>query len=262
MRQPLASVSVSQSFQNLLDTVMHSIPKILVFIVVLVAGWFIARLLKRLIVTVLHKVKFDNFVERGAVGDALKRSNYDATMLIAMVVYYAILLIALQIAFGVFGNNPVSTMLNAIVGWLPKLIVAIVLVVVASAIAKIVKDLLIGMLGGLSYGRFIAGAASVLIIVMGVFAALDQIGIANQVTNPVLYAALATIGAILAIGIGGGAVKPMQERWERILTNAERETSRQISAYQRGRADAMNAPAPETSRQQTDYGPPDYGENP
>jgi small-conductance mechanosensitive channel len=254
MTQPLASVSFSQSLQNLLDTVVHSIPKILVFLAVLVIGWIIARVLRKLVVTILHRVHFDNFAERGAVGDALKRTNYDASGLIAMIVYYAILLIALQIAFGVFGNNPVSTMLNAIVGWLPKLIVAIVLVVVASAIAKVVKDLLNGMLSGLSYGRFIASAASILIIVMGVFAALDQIGIANQVTNPVLYAALATIGAILAIGVGGGAIKPMQDRWERILTGAERETTRQISAYQRGRSDAMNAPAPQAAQQPTDYG--------
>jgi small-conductance mechanosensitive channel len=262
MTQPLASVSVSQSFQNLLDTVMHSIPKILVFLAVLIIGWIIARVVQKLVVTILHRVHFDRFAERGVVGDALKRSNYDASMLIGKILYYCILLIALQIAFGVFGNNPVSTMLNAIVGWLPKAIVAIVLIVVASAIAKVVKDLLNGMLGGLSYGGFIASAASILIIVIGAFAALDQIGIANQVTNPVLYTGLATVGAILAIGVGGGAIKPMQERWERILTGAERETTRQISAYQRGRQDAMNAPAPETVQQQTDYGQGDYGQNP
>jgi hypothetical protein len=252
MTEPLASVSFSQSVQNLLDTVMHSLPKILVFLIVLVVGWIIAKALQKAVVMVLHRVHFDNFAERGAVGDALKRTKYDASMLLGMIVYYAILLMTLQVAFGVFGNNPVSTMLNAIVGWLPKLIVAIVLVVVASAIARVVKDLLAGLLGGLSYGRFIASMASVLIIVFGVFAALDQIGIANQVTNGVLYAALATVGAILAIGIGGGAIKPMQDRWERILSSAERETTRQVGAYQQGRRDAMNAPVQEH----------DYGQNP
>jgi magnesium-transporting ATPase (P-type) len=177
MTQPLASVSVSQSFQNLLDTVFNSLPKILVFLVVLVVGWIIAKVIQKAIVMILHRVHFDKFAERGAVGDALKRTKYDASTLLGMIVYYAILLITLQMAFGVFGTNPISTMLNAIVGWIPKLIVAIVLIVVASAIAKVVKDLLTGMLGGLSYGRVIANAASLLIIVLGVFAALDQVGI-------------------------------------------------------------------------------------
>jgi hypothetical protein len=113
---------------------------------------------------------------------------------------------------------------------------------VASAIARVVKDLISAALGGLSYGRFIATAASVAIIALGVIAALDQIGIAAQVTQTILVAVVATIGAILAIGVGGGMVRPMQDRWERMLNAAERETSTQAVAYQRGRQDAMNAP--------------------
>jgi hypothetical protein len=41
---------------------------------------------------VLRKLKFDRFVERGVVGQALARSSYDASSLIAMIVYYAVLL--------------------------------------------------------------------------------------------------------------------------------------------------------------------------
>ena len=115
-------------------------------------------------------------------------------------------------------------MLDAIVGWLPKAVVAIVLIVVASAIAKVVKDLISAALGGLSYGRFVAALASAAIIALGVIAALDQVGIAADVTQPVRITVLATIGAILAIGVGGGLVRPMQDRWERMLNAAERET--------------------------------------
>ena len=243
MSQPLAAVNVSQSFQNLLDTVVHSIPKVLVFLVILVIGWIVARLVKQAIVMAARKLKFDRFVERGVIGQALARSNYDASSLIAMIVYYAVLLFALQLAFGVFGTNPISTMLDAIIGWLPKAIVAIVLVVVASAIAKVVKDLITAAIGGLSYGRFVATLASVVIIALGVIAALSQIGVATAITGPVLITVLATVGAILAIGVGGGMIRPMQSRWERILNAAEQETQHQLGAYQRGRHDAMRTPA-------------------
>jgi hypothetical protein len=50
---------------------------------------------------------------------------------------------------------------------------------------------------------------------------------------------LLTAGAIVAIGVGGGLVRPMQDRWERMLTAAERETTTQYAAYQQGRTDAM-----------------------
>jgi hypothetical protein len=249
--QPLASVDISQSFQNLLDTVIHAIPKILVFLVILVIGWIIARVLARVADMILRRVHFDHFVERGVVGQALTRSQADATTLIATIVYYAILLIALQMAFGVFGPNPVSSMLNGIVAWLPRAIVAIIIIVIASAIAKVVKELITGAIGGLSYGKLLASVASIIIITLGAIAALNQAGIAAGVTQPVLWTVLLTAGAIAAIGVGGGLVRPMQDRWERMLSAAERETSTQVAAYQAGRTDAMRgAPAQPRPQQQ------------
>jgi small-conductance mechanosensitive channel len=243
MNRPLASISVSQSFQNLLDTVVHSIPKVLLFLVILVIGWIIARVLMQAVVMLLRKVNFDRFAERGVVGQSLARSNYDASGLIGKIVYYMLLLVTLQMAFGVFGTNPVSTMLDAVVGWLPKAVVAIILIVVGSAIAKVVKDLITGAIGGLSYGRFVANLASIAIIAVFAIAALSQVGIAAAVTQPILITVLATIGAILAIGVGGGLIKPMQSRWERMLNAAEEETTRHVAAYQAGRQHAMQAPA-------------------
>ena len=110
----------------------------------------------------------------------------------------------MQLAFGVFGTNPISTMLDAIVGWLPKAIVAIIIVVIASAIAKVVKNLIVAAIGGLSYGPVLANVASIAIIALGAIAALNQVGIAAGITQPVLYAVLLTAGAVVAIGVGGG----------------------------------------------------------
>jgi hypothetical protein len=251
MAQPLASVSPGQSVQNLLDSVFHALPKILVFLIILVVGWILARVLARVVDIVLRRVHFDRFVERGVVGQALSRSNTDATRLISRIVYYTILLIALQMAFGVFGPNPISTMLNAIVAWLPRAIVAIIIIVIASAIAKVVKDLITGAIGGLSYGPLLASIASIIIIVLGAIAALNQVGIAAGVTQPVLWVGLLTAGAVVAVGVGGGLIKPMQERWERMLSAAERETSTQVAAYQAGRADAMRGPSQPQPEQAT-----------
>lgn len=241
MTHTLASVSLSQSVQNLLNTIAHSVPKIGVFLLVMIVGWIIARIVKKAVQALLQRVHFDRMAERGSIGQALSSRGYNATNLLARIVYYAVLLITLQLAFGVFGPNPVSTMLNAMVGWLPKAVVAIILVVIASAVAKVVKDLLGSTMSGLSYGRFVASAAAIVIIALGVIAALDQIDVAANVTQPVLITVLATVGAILAIGVGGGMVRPMEQRWERMLNAAERETS-SMAAYQRGRQDALSSP--------------------
>ncbi|MEU7524274.1 hypothetical protein AB0A74_00910 [Saccharothrix sp. NPDC042600] len=243
----LAAVDFGQGVSDAWRAVITFVPKLVGFLLILLIGFFVAKFAAKAVDKILERVGFDRVVERGGVKRALARSNYDASDIIAKLVYYAILLITLQIAFGVWGPNPVSTLLTDIVAWLPRAVVAIVIVVVAAAIAKAVKDIVGNALSGLSYGRVVATTASVFILGLGVIAALDQIGVATAVTTPVLITILATIGGIAVVGVGGGLVRPMQRRWEGWLTTAERELPQakaQAQAYRRGREDATRAMTP------------------
>lgn len=221
-------------------SVMLFLPKAVAFIAILVAGWLIAKAVLKIVDKVLERVHFDRAVERGGIKTALARSKYDASDIVAKLAYYAVLLVTLQLAFGIWGPNPISDLIHGVVAWLPRAFVAIVIVVVAAAIAKAVKDIISSALGGLSYGRVLANIASVFILGLGIIAALNQIGVATTVTTPVLIAVLATVGGILVVGVGGGLVRPMQSRWENWLARAEEE-SRTIAtharAYQAGRRD-------------------------
>ncbi|WP_231750706.1 hypothetical protein [Mycobacterium sp. NAZ190054] len=201
-------------------------PKLLVFIVIVVVGWIIAKLIAKAIDKVLERIGFDRAVERGGIRRALEQSRYDASTIVSKIVYYALLLFVLQLAFGVFGPNPVSALLTGVISFLPKLLVALVIIVIAAAIAAAVRDIVSNALSGLSYGRALATIASVFILGLGIIAALNQVGIALTVTLPVLVAILGTIGGILVVGVGGGLIKPMQQRWEDYLTRAEREGRR------------------------------------
>ena len=77
---------------------------------------------------------------------------------------FTFLLFVLQLAFGIFGPNPVSELIAGVIAWLPRLFVAVVIVVVAAAIAGWVKELIAEALGGLSYGRALATTAQVLVL--------------------------------------------------------------------------------------------------
>ncbi|MFC0007721.1 mechanosensitive ion channel family protein [Micromonospora siamensis] len=208
-----------------LRSVMLFLPKAVAFVAILVVGWLIAKAVLKIVDKVLERVHFDRAVERGGVKTALARSRYDASDIVAKLAYYGVLLVTLQLAFGIWGPNPISDLIAGVVAWLPRAFVAIVIVVVAAAIARAVKDIIGAALGGLSYGRVLATVASVFILGLGVIAALNQIGVATAVTTPVLIAVLATVGGILVVGVGGGLVRPMQSRWESWLSRAERESS-------------------------------------
>jgi hypothetical protein len=237
-------MNIGDAWNSVVGTVISWAPKVGVFLIILVIGWLIAAGLRRLVKVALERLNFDRAVERGGVKRALSRSRYDASGIVAALVYYAILLVALQLAFGAFGPNPISAVLGAIVAWLPRAIVAVIIVVVVSAVANAVGDLMAGALGGLSFGRFLARLVQAVIVGLGVIAALNQIGVATTVTTPVLVTVLATAGGVIVVGVGGGLLRPMQKRWDRWLNQAETEipaARSEAEAYRRGREDALRA---------------------
>ncbi len=224
------------SFDNALDNIVEFLPLLLAFLLIIVIGLIIARVVEKLVAKVLERVGFDRAVERGGIKTALENSKYDASDIVSKLVYYAIALFVLQLAFGVFGPNPISELLTDLISFLPAIIVAIIIIVVAAAIAKAVQELIANTLSGLSYGKLLGRIAGVFILGLGIIAALNQVGVATTVTTPILIFVLATVGGVIVVGAGGGLIKPMQQRWEGWLSGAERESSKV-------RAEAAAAPS-------------------
>ncbi|MFL1432624.1 MULTISPECIES: mechanosensitive ion channel family protein [unclassified Nocardiopsis] len=241
-------MDVGQGLTTAWQAVASFVPLLVGFLVVLVLGWIIAWFVGKGVGKALHRVGLDRALHRGGVGEYFERSNWSASELCGRIIYYVALLFVFTLAFNVFGPNPVSTLLNDVIAWIPRGIVALVIVVVAAMIAKAVRDIITGALGGLSYGRLLANLAAVAILALGIIAALNQMGIATTVTTPVLIAVLATVGGVLVVGVGGGLIRPMQSRWERWLDRAEEETGRLADkgSYEAGRQAAMDRPAATT----------------
>ncbi|MET9268062.1 hypothetical protein [Amycolatopsis sp. NPDC004079] len=198
------------------------VPKLVGFLIILLIGWLIAKAVSKALGLVLGKLGFTRLVEKTGLTGMVKGANLDATTVLVKLVYYFILLIALQLAFGVFGqSNPVSQLLNDIIAFLPRILVAVVLIIVAAAIAKVVRDVVSGALSGRPAGRLLSTVAYWLVMAFGIIAALGQVNIATSVTGPVLIAVLATAGGVIVVGFGGGLIKPAQERWGGWLANLQ-----------------------------------------
>jgi hypothetical protein len=222
----LLAVEWSQGIEDAWSDVATFVPKLIGFLAVLFVGWIVAKALARVAARLLDRVGFDRVVERGGIKQALANSSYDASQLASKAIFYGLMLIVLTMAFGVFGENPVSDMLTGIVNFLPKAIVAVVIVVVAAAIANMARDMITGSLGGLSYGKLLGTAAAGGIIVVGVFAALSQLEIAPAIINSLFYAILAVVAGSLIVAVGGGGIGPMRQRWDNVLTKYDEEKPR------------------------------------
>lgn len=217
---------ISNAFANIATFV----PKLVVFLIILIIGYLIAKAISKILAKALGKVGFDKAVERGGIKTALDKSQYDASDILGKLVHYAIMLFVVSTAFGVFGKNPISDYLHAIVAYLPLVFVAILIVVIAAAIAAAVKGLIQNSLGSLSYGKVLANAASTLILAFGIIAALNQLHIATNVVNAVLYATLAAAVGIAIVAVGGGGIKTMSTRWESVAQKYDEEKPKMAEA--------------------------------
>jgi Conserved TM helix len=230
-----ASVNFGTGLSNAFSNVATFIPKFIVFVIIVIVGYFIAKALAKLVARVLTRVGFDQLAERGGIKTALAHSKYDASDILAKIVYYAILLFVLDVAFGVFGSNPISGFLHGVIAYLPLLFIAVVIVVVTAAIAAAVRNLIENSLSGMPYANVLGNLAWGFILALGIIAALNQLHIAQNVLNAVLYAALAALAGIAIVAVGGGGIKTMSQRWEAVAARYDTEKVRI--------AGAMNAPS-------------------
>jgi len=224
-------------------TVTTFIPRLLGFLVILLVGYLIAKFVAKIVDKLLERAGFDQAVEKGGIKKALSKSQYDASDIVAKLVFFAIFIPVLAAAVDTLGIQALREPMAAFIALIPKIIVAIVLVVIGAVIAGTVKSFIQNTLGGLSYGSALANAAAILILFGFVKSALDQVGIATDVTGALLYAVLAAAAGVVIVGVGGGLIKPMQNRWESALNRAATEKDVIQAEASKQRSDQSAAPA-------------------
>ena len=217
MPATLLAADFTQPVVDGLRSVATFVPKLLGAVLILAIGYLIAKAIAKVLDRVLERVGFDGYVERGGIKKALARSSYDASDVLSKLVFFVIFLPFLSAAVGALGISALQQPLAQFIALLPRIVVALVLVVIGSVLAGIAKRFVDSAVGGLSYGRFLGYAAAGLILLGFVKSALDQVGIATTVTGPVLNALLFAAAGIAIVGVGGGLVVPMQRRWENAL---------------------------------------------
>ena len=203
------------------SNVITFVPKLAAALLIILVGYLLAKVIACVLNKILERVGFDRAVERGGLKQALARSKYDPSDIIAKLAFWLIFLVSLQIAFGVFGPNPISDLLQGLIAYLPKVLVAIVIIVVSAAAAKAATDLLSNLLSSVSGGQVIAKGAGIAVLVFGAFAALDQLQTAPRIVTGLWYAILAAVVGSVIVAVGGGGIATMQHYWERTASQAE-----------------------------------------
>src|SRR5262249_20581203 len=200
------------SFTQALNTFMRFIPSLIGAIIVLVVGWFIAGFLARLIARGLNAIGLERAVERSGVGRFIEESNTRWTMseIIAALIKWSIFLVFIQAAASLFGMAQVTAIINSVILFIPKLIVALAIIVIGSLIAKFLAGAVRGSLSemGAPNAGLLARLTQYAVIGFAIVAAFNQIGIAQTVVNTLLVGLIGSVALAigLAFGLGGREV--------------------------------------------------------
>jgi hypothetical protein len=186
------------------DEFWEWLPRVLGAIAVLLVAWLVAKFLAGLTRRVLDRVGVDRHVAAHGP-DFVKRAAPNVTGLVAGIVFWLVILAGFGFAADVLGVEGVQDAVSAIWAYIPNVLAAVAIIVIAALLAPFVGRMISAALPGRPLGDLLATTATVVILALGVFMALDQLNIAPQIVM-ITYAALVgsvALGMALAFGLGG-----------------------------------------------------------
>jgi Conserved TM helix len=211
-------LNLTQGLTDAWSKAVAIVPKLVSFLLVMVIGLFVARLIARAVRKVLTTAKFDQTLQRVGVAKHVAKLGTTPTKLASSIVKMFITFVTITTAFAVFGaGNPVSKFINQIVDYIPRAVVAVVILGVAAYAAGFAADAMKRLVIAGKAPLVLANIAPIAIWILGGFAAVDQLGIAPRIVQTLFTAMLAVIVGSAIVAIGGGGIQPMRAQWDKWL---------------------------------------------
>src|SRR5919202_1059605 len=178
--------SIHSSIENAFTVFFAWLPRLAGALAVLVIGYLVAKLVAKLIWRGLERAGLDRTLHSGQGGNFVQRVTPSPSHLIGRVAFWAVFV-------------------GAVWAYLPNVIAAFLIFLVAGAIAAGVAGLVSRTMGDTPLGKIVAAAVPVIVMSIAVFMILEQLKIATQIVT-ITYAALwgaIALGTALAFGLGG-----------------------------------------------------------
>jgi len=201
---------VSGSLSDVWGGVIGFLPKFIIALVIFIIGWIVGSILARVVAQFFRAIKLDNMLKSVGTDVVMERAgfNLDTGKFFGTLVKWFFVVVFLVAAINVLGLTQVNLFLQDVVlGFLPRVIVAALLLVVGALVAHALQQIVSGGAKAVAApgARFAAGIAKWAVWVFAILAALAQLGIAGAFAQTLftgLVAMLALAGG-LAFGLGG-----------------------------------------------------------
>jgi hypothetical protein len=201
--------AIMTSLTAALTMFLAAIPRVIGFLVILVIGWLIAGVLAAAVAALLRAVRFNDLAQRSGLAGFVHNMGVrkDTAGVLADIVKWFVRLIVLVVAFDALGLPAVSSVLQQFLLWIPNLVVAMIILVIAGLAANALGDLVRGATAqaGFDNPDLFATITRVAVWGFGIVIAVNQIGVAQTLVNTLF---MGLVGALalavgLAFGLGG-----------------------------------------------------------
>ncbi|MCH7828274.1 hypothetical protein IH982_00170 [Patescibacteria group bacterium] len=188
------------------------LPALVGALVIFSIGWFISVGVGRLVTDILKRIKFNQVFERGNWKHALEKADMkvDPAGFIGSIFKWVLVIVFLLAAVEVLGLNQLAVFITSVLAYLPNVLVASLIFVVAVIIADIAGKVLRAAVEStqIGYGHLVGVIVRWSIWVFAIVAILQQLDIAAGFSQDVVRAILAflVITGGLAFGLGGREV--------------------------------------------------------
>ncbi len=200
---------MQESLSSFVRGIGEFLPNILAAILILLVGWIAAKVLKAAVGRVLKLVRFPVLAQKAGIDEFLQKGGIERSSadLLAVLVYWLVMLIVLVTAVNALGLQVASQLLNQILLYIPNIIVAVIVVTVGLYAANFVAGLVrtAAANAGIEEAVLVAALSRYALIIFTFAIALNQLQIGEVIVANgflILFGA-ACLAAALAVGLGG-----------------------------------------------------------
>jgi hypothetical protein len=182
------------------------VPSLFGALVILFAGYLLAKLVEKGTARLLRRVRLNDMLERGGVMQAVERSgtHLNPARVIANLLFWLVMFVVLVVAANALGFQSLANVFSELVSYIPSVIAAIVIVIVGIVLGGFVGGIIMASAGGLHGGPTLARVGRIGVIVIAVFMALQELGIATDIVTTAFAILFGAVALALALSFGLG----------------------------------------------------------
>ncbi len=188
------------------DQLGSIVPSFLGAALILFAGYIVARMVERWTDAILQRLNFNKMAEAGGFSEAMGRTGtrLDPIHAVGKLLFWMVMLVVILLSSAALGLDSINQMFGTMLSYIPTLIAAIVIVILGMIVGEFVRGLVLASAGGVEGVPTLAKLAKSAVVLISVFMAMQQMGVAAEIITAAFTLVFGAIGlaAGLAFGLG------------------------------------------------------------